>query len=109
MTTAEKAENKQRLLTPTKPARVSSGLSIEASMSHHLFLLSPTDTPIYSFAYQSTKQPPSSGNTLSTNLPTWSTSPFASTLTALSGAQSASSVRVRRCRVGVLNLIYLFA
>src|SRR5258706_2704204 len=76
-------------------------------MSHHLFLLSPSDTPIYSFSHQSTKLPPPSGNTLSTNLPTWSTSPFSSTLTALSGAQSASSVRVRKCLIGILKFICL--
>ncbi|CAG7849463.1 SubName: Full=Related to Sedlin (Trafficking protein particle complex protein 2) {ECO:0000313/EMBL:CCA67270.1} [Serendipita indica DSM 11827] len=61
-------------------------------MSHHLFLLSPTDTPIYSLAHQSTKSTaPSSGSTLSSNLPSWSTAPFSGTLTALSGAQSVGT------------------
>jgi len=62
-------------------------------MSHHLFLLSPTDIPIYSLAHQSTKSTATqAGNTLSSNLPSWSTAPFSGTLTALSGAQSVGSV-----------------
>jgi len=61
-------------------------------MSHHLFLLSPTDTPIYSLAHQSTKSAaPPSGSSLSSNLPSWSTAPFSGTLTALSGAQSTGT------------------
>ncbi|KAG8759414.1 hypothetical protein FRC14_005988 [Serendipita sp. 396] len=61
-------------------------------MSHHLFLLSPTDTPIYSLAHQSTKSSaPQPISTLSSNLPSWSTAPFSGTLTALSGAQSVGT------------------
>ncbi|KIK08581.1 hypothetical protein K443DRAFT_85203 [Laccaria amethystina LaAM-08-1] len=59
-------------------------------MSHHLFLLSPSDTPIYSLTHHSTKPVPSSSSPLASNLPTWSTSAFAGTLTALSGASSAT-------------------
>lgn len=59
-------------------------------MSHHLFLLSPTDTPLYSLTHYSTKPVPSATSPLSSNLPNWSTSAFAGTLTALSGASSAA-------------------
>ncbi|KAG2152960.1 Sedlin [Suillus clintonianus] len=59
-------------------------------MSHHLFLLSPSDTPIYSLTHYSTKLPQPTSSSLSSNLPTWSTSAFAGTLTALSGASSAT-------------------
>ena len=59
-------------------------------MSHHLFLLSPSDTPLYSLTHYSTKAAPTTGSALSNNLPTWSTSAFAGTLTALSGASSAT-------------------
>ena len=55
-------------------------------MSHHLFLLSPADSPLYSLTYHSTKTSVSQPTPLSSNLPTWSTSAFAGTLTALSGA-----------------------
>ena len=58
-------------------------------MSHHLFLLSPSDTPLYSLTHQSTKPVASLSSPLAANLPTWSTSAFAGTLTALSGASSA--------------------
>ena len=58
-------------------------------MSHHLFLLSPSDTPLYSLTHQSTKPVVSVTSPLATNLPTWSTSAFAGTLSALSGASSA--------------------
>lgn len=60
-------------------------------MSHHLFLLSPTDTPLYSLTHLSSR--PTSGNALalSSNLPTWSTSAFAGTVAALSGAATASA------------------
>ena len=58
-------------------------------MSHHLFLLSPSDTPLYSLTHQSTKPVTSLSSPLAANLPTWSTSAFAGTLTALSGASSA--------------------
>ncbi|KAI6047377.1 Sedlin [Pisolithus marmoratus] len=59
-------------------------------MSHHLFLLSPTDTPIYSLTHYSSKPVQSTSYPLTSNLPTWSTSAFAGTLTALSGASSAT-------------------
>ncbi|KAF5333663.1 hypothetical protein D9611_002219 [Ephemerocybe angulata] len=59
-------------------------------MSHHLFLLSPSDTPLYSLTHQSTKPAPAVASPLAANLPTWSTSAFAGTLTALSGASSAT-------------------
>ena len=59
-------------------------------MSHHLFLLSPSDSPLYSLTHYSTKPIPNTGSALSANLPTWSTSAFAGTLTALSGASSAT-------------------
>lgn len=59
-------------------------------MSHHLFLLSPSDTPLYSLTHQSTKPVGSATSPLAANLPTWSTSAFAGTLTALSGASSAT-------------------
>ena len=58
-------------------------------MSHHLFLLSPSDTPLYSLTHHSTKPVTSVSSPLAANLPTWSTSAFAGTLTALSGASSA--------------------
>jgi len=59
-------------------------------MSHHLFILSPSDTPLYSLTHQSTKPAPTVSSPLAANLPTWSTSAFAGTLTALSGASSAT-------------------
>ncbi|KAI5117505.1 hypothetical protein M0805_009674 [Coniferiporia weirii] len=59
-------------------------------MSHHIFLLSPSDTPVYSLAHQSTKPAPSTVYPLASNLPSWSTSAFAGTLNALSGATSAA-------------------
>ncbi|KLO04834.1 transport protein particle complex subunit [Schizopora paradoxa] len=59
-------------------------------MSHHLFLLSPSDSPIYSLSHQSTKSTTASTNPLAANLPSWSASAFAGTLTALSGASSVS-------------------
>jgi hypothetical protein len=59
------------------------------AMSHHLFLLSPSDTPLYSLTHYSAKPTGASASALSANLPTWSTSAFAGTLTALSGAASA--------------------
>jgi hypothetical protein len=64
-------------------------------MSHHLFILSPSDTPIYSFIHYSTKSAPNVSSPLASNLPTWSTSAFAGTLTALSGASSATSHHVQ--------------
>lgn len=60
------------------------------TMSNHLFLLSPADSPLYSLAYHSTKASASQPLPLSSNLPTWSTSAFAGTLTALSGATSVT-------------------
>lgn len=59
-------------------------------MSHHLFLLSPSDTPLYELAHFSSKPAPSTTSPLAANLPSWSTSAFAGTLTALSGAPSAA-------------------
>jgi trafficking protein particle complex subunit 2 len=59
-------------------------------MSHHLFLLSPSDEPLYDLTHYSTKPAASAPAPLSANLPTWSTSAFAGTLTALSGATSAT-------------------
>lgn len=59
-------------------------------MSHHLFLLSPSDTPIYSLTHYSNKPTQTTSYPLSSNLPSWSTSAFAGTLTALSGASSAT-------------------
>jgi trafficking protein particle complex subunit 2 len=59
-------------------------------MSHHLFILSPSDTPVYSLTHLSTKPAAGIPSPLSANLPTWSTSAFAGTLTALSGASSTT-------------------
>jgi hypothetical protein len=59
-------------------------------MSHHLFILSPSDTPIYSLTHYSTKPAATTTSPLAANLPTWSTSAFAGTLTALSGASGAA-------------------
>jgi len=61
---------------------------IEKTMSHHLFLLSPSDTPLYSLTHFSAKASQGVPSPLSANLPAWSTSAFAGTLTALSGASS---------------------
>ncbi|KAF9046049.1 transport protein particle complex subunit [Hymenopellis radicata] len=60
-------------------------------MSHHLFVLSPSDTPIYNLTHSSSKPASSIASPLASNLPTWSTSAFAGTLTALSGASSATN------------------
>ncbi|KAG7448984.1 transport protein particle complex subunit [Guyanagaster necrorhizus] len=57
-------------------------------MSLHLFVLSPSDTPIYSLTHHSTKPVTNVPSPLASNLPAWSTSAFAGTLTALSGASS---------------------
>lgn len=65
-------------------------LNLLLAMSHHLFLLSPSDTPLYSLTHYSTKPTPSVSSPLSSNLPNWSTSAFAGTLTALSGASSSN-------------------
>ena len=59
-------------------------------MSHHLFLLSPSDTPLYELTHLSSKPIQNTASPLSSNLPSWSTSAFAGTLTALSGASSAA-------------------
>jgi len=60
-------------------------------MSHHLFLLSPSDTPLYSLTHYSSKPAQTTTTSpLASNLPSWSTSAFAGTLTALSGATSAT-------------------
>jgi len=58
-------------------------------MSHHLFILSPSDTPIYSLAHYSSRPAATVTSPLAASLPIWSTSAFAGTLTALSGASSA--------------------
>lgn len=57
-------------------------------MSVHLFLLSPVDSPLYSLTIHSSKSGGNQQLPLSSNLPTWSTSAFGGTLTALSGAAS---------------------
>lgn len=62
------------------------------AMSHHIFILSPTDTPLYSLTHYSSKPAQSPVSSLSSNLPSWSTSAFAGTLTALSGASSTTQV-----------------
>jgi hypothetical protein len=62
----------------------------EKSMSHHLFILSASDAPLYSLVHASSKPTTSTLSPLSSNLPTWSSSAFAGTLTALSGATSAT-------------------
>ncbi|KAH8106231.1 Sedlin [Cristinia sonorae] len=59
-------------------------------MSHHLFILSPSDTPLYELTHYSSKPVPSTTSPLAANLPSWSTSAFAGTLTALSGASSTA-------------------
>lgn len=59
-----------------------------AFMSHHIFILSPSDSPIYSLTHQSTKPAPTTNYPLASNLPSWSASAFAGTLNALSGATS---------------------
>ncbi|KIY49567.1 Sedlin [Fistulina hepatica ATCC 64428] len=69
-------------------------------MSHHLFLLSPSDTPLYSLTHMSTKAVNNPPSALSANLPTWSTSAFAGTLTALSGASSLPHSTSGGTRVG---------
>jgi hypothetical protein len=63
-------------------------------MSHHLFLVSPDDTPLYTLTHQSSKPSAPANYPLSANLPTWSSSAFASTLTALSGASSLNQPAV---------------
>ncbi|KAF5339534.1 hypothetical protein D9611_011468 [Ephemerocybe angulata] len=59
-------------------------------MSHHLFLLSPSDTPLYSLSHQSTKQGASASSPLGANLPTWTTSPFSGRMSALAGAPNTA-------------------
>lgn len=59
-------------------------------MSHHLFLLSPSDTPLYELTHYSSKPVQTTTSPLASNLPSWSTSAFAGTLTALSGASSVA-------------------
>lgn len=63
------------------------------AMSHHLFLLSPSDTPLYNLTHYSSKPSQSTSSPLASNLPSWSTSAFAGTLTALSGASSATQTQ----------------
>jgi len=69
-------------------------------MSHHLFLLSPTDTPLYTLTHQSTRPVASNTLPISSNLPAWSTSAFAGTVAALSGATSLSSTSDRAYAAG---------
>lgn len=75
-------------------ATIHSGASLAlqsaTTMSHHLFLLSPSDTPLYSFVHYSSKPSQATSSPLASNLPSWSTSAFAGTFNALSGATSAS-------------------
>ena len=60
-------------------------------MSHHLFLLSPSDTPLYRLTHYSAKPTQSTSSPLAANLPSWSpTAAFAGTLNILSGATAAS-------------------
>ncbi|KAI0035575.1 transport protein particle complex subunit [Vararia minispora EC-137] len=61
-------------------------------MSHHLFILSPSDTPLYSLTHLSSRPAAPAPSPLSANLPSWSTSAFAGTLTALSGASSMAQM-----------------
>jgi trafficking protein particle complex subunit 2 len=70
-------------------------------MSHHLFLLSPSDTPLYSLTHLSKKPVPSVSSPLSANLPNWSTSAFAGTLTALSGASNVTQTQGQGAGAGV--------
>ncbi|KAI0721849.1 Sedlin [Cerioporus squamosus] len=63
-------------------------------MSHHLFLLSPSDTPLYSLVHYSSKPAQTTSSPLASNLPSnWSSSVFAGTFNALSGATSASQAQ----------------
>lgn len=65
-------------------------LSLLSIMSHHLFVLSPSDSPLYSMTHQSSKPAPSTAYPLAANLPSWGSSAFAGTFAALSGATSAA-------------------
>ena len=60
-------------------------------MSHHLFLVSPTDTALYSLAHLSGRPAAGGALNISSNLPNWSTSAYAGTVAALSGATAASA------------------
>ncbi|KAI0751389.1 transport protein particle complex subunit [Daedaleopsis nitida] len=62
-------------------------------MSHHLYLLSPSDTPLYMLTHYSSKPSQTTSSPLASNLPSWSTSAFAGTFNALSGAASASQAQ----------------
>jgi trafficking protein particle complex subunit 2 len=55
-----------------------------------MYILSPSDTPLYSLTHYSSRPVQTTVSALSSNLPAWSTSAFAGTLTALSGASSAT-------------------
>jgi hypothetical protein len=59
-------------------------------MSHHLFLLSPSDTPLYALTHHSSKPKQTVPSPLAANLPAWSTTGFSHRLAALSGASSAT-------------------
>lgn len=75
----------------TDPPRIATSRRwTTTSMSHHLFLLSPSDTPLYELTHYSSKPIQTTTSPLASNLPSWSTSAFAGTLTALSGASSVN-------------------
>ncbi|GAB1518763.1 TRAPP subunit [Rhizoctonia solani] len=74
-------------------------------MSHHLFLLSPTDTPLYSLTHISTKPSAPISTGLSSNLPSWSTSAFAATAAALSGASSSAGERSVNTNAGATRVM----
>ena len=79
------ARDRSSLICPESSLRL-----LLLTMSHHLFLLSPSDTPLYTLTHQTSKPATVATSPLASNLPTWSTSAFAGTLTALSGASSAT-------------------
>ncbi|KAF8609813.1 Sedlin [Ceratobasidium sp. AG-I] len=74
-------------------------------MSHHLFLLSPTDTPLYSLTHVSTRPSAPTSSSLSSNLPSWSTSAFAATAAALSGASSSAGERSVNTNTGATRVM----
>ncbi|KDN37800.1 hypothetical protein RSAG8_09955, partial [Rhizoctonia solani AG-8 WAC10335] len=74
-------------------------------MSHHLFLLSPTDTPLYSLTHVSTRPSAPITTGLSSNLPSWSTSAFAATAAALSGASSSAGERSVNTNTGATRVM----
>ncbi|ELU43173.1 hypothetical protein AG1IA_02813 [Rhizoctonia solani AG-1 IA] len=76
-------------------------------MSHHLFLLSPTDTPLYSLTHISTKPSAPISTGLSSNLPSWSTSAFAATaaLKSRPGASSSAGERSVNTNAGATRVM----